>query len=244
MPSQSKYGEIYQRLSVLMQEMPSLTDTPPEQLLPWLGRAYALINQTGDSLEIASFKVAMDTMARENQIYEYNRAASEASACLYRVVAMAELAAPTEVQGSFIAAGNAFDAMVAIGKVMGLASKDLLIVDPYLDEKVLTDFALQAQDKVSIRLLGDKQSVNASLTPAIARWRTQYPSRPVIAKLAPKRSLHDRLIMIDGETAYIVTQSLKDLATRAPASIIRADAELARLKIEAYAETWDDASEL
>jgi hypothetical protein len=56
------------------------------------------------------------------------------------------------------------------------------------------------------------------------------------------RALHDRLIIIDDGTAYISTQSLNGLAVRSPASIMRADPELAQLKIQAYQLIWSNAA--
>ena len=77
------------------------------------------------------------------------------------------------------------------------------------------------------------------------RWQQQYAStRPLTVKLAAPRSLHDRLIIIDGSTVYVSTQSLNALAVRSPASIMRADPEMAQLKIEAYQLIWDNAASL
>jgi hypothetical protein len=56
-------------------------------------------------------------------------------------------------------------------------------------------------------------------------------------RLAAPRSLHDRAIFIDGRVAWTLTQSLKDLASRSPAEIIRSD-DTAGLKIPAYESVW------
>ena len=72
---------------------------------------------------------------------------------LRRALAVAEMRAPVSAQGAFIAAGNSFDAFAAVGKVLATATGDILIIDPYLDEKALTDFAPLAHEGVSIRLL-------------------------------------------------------------------------------------------
>ena len=58
-------------------------------------------------------------------------------------------------QGAFIPAGNAFDALAALSKVLRLAATDLLIVDPYMDEKTLIDYVRLANAGVTIRLLAD-----------------------------------------------------------------------------------------
>jgi hypothetical protein len=66
---------------------------------------------------------------------------------------------------------------------------------------------------------------------------SQYPSRPVSVRLASPRALHDRAIFVDNVKAWAVTQSLKDLAKRSPAEIVRAD-DTASLKIAAYEAIW------
>jgi hypothetical protein len=50
---------------------------------------------------------------------------------------------PAPFEGAFIPAGNTFDAMTAVTKIFARAKAELLIVDPYLDEKILTEFAIR-----------------------------------------------------------------------------------------------------
>jgi hypothetical protein len=147
------------------------------------------------------------------------------------------------LKGRFIYAGNVFDAMMAMGDVLRSAKKDVLIVDPYMDEKALSDFVLMIPEKVQIRLLSDAHSVKPTLHPACTRWAQQYGSlRPLTAKLALARTLHDRVIIVDGDTAYVSTQSLNAIAARAPAAIIPADVEMAKLKAQAYERIWNVAT--
>ena len=89
-------------------------------------------------------------------------AAQDVAVIVQRALAKAELKAPATVQGSFIPAGNALDAMAAIGKILGGATQDVLIVDPYMDEKVLTNFAPLAPEHVAIRLLPRQRETDAS----------------------------------------------------------------------------------
>ena len=53
--------------------------------------------------------------------------------------------------------------------------------------------------------------------------------------------MHDRLIILDGERAWFVTQSFKDLAVRQPTTISRTPQEIAELKIKTYETIWGDA---
>jgi hypothetical protein len=86
--------------------------------------------------------------------------------------------------------------------------------------------------------MSDQSTVKASLPPAAIRWQTQFgAARPISPRLAPPKSLHDRAIFIDASTAWVLTQSLKDFAKRAPAEIVRAD-DTASLKIAAYENIW------
>lgn len=160
-------------------------------------------------------------------------------AVLFRAFAQAELDAPSSATGSFIAVGSAFDALRALSEVMKEAATDLLIVDPYMAEDALTNVAILANEGVSIRLLSDEATVRPGLKPAAAAWCQQYGSkRPLEARLARERSLHDRLIFVDEAKVWVLTQSLKDLAKRSPASLTASDQETANLKLRAYADIW------
>lgn len=172
------------------------------------------------------------------------QAAKPMLSILRRTAAVAELESPTAAQGAFIHAGDVFAAMIALGKIFKGATKDVLIVDPYMDETALSDFALMVPETVPIRLLSDNLSVKPTLRPARDRWLKQYTSRPLEARLAPDRTLHDRVIIIDGNAAYISTQSLNALAARSPATVMRADPETTKLKIEAYETIWKSATGL
>ncbi|GGD44236.1 hypothetical protein GCM10011335_53500 [Aureimonas glaciei] len=87
--------------------------------------------------------------------------------------------------------------------------------------------------------------MKASLPPAVERWHAQYVNvRSLEARLDLARSLHDRLIIVDGRTAWILTQSLNAFARRAPATIVRSDEETSRLKVDAYQQIWENAAVL
>lgn len=153
-------------------------------------------------------------------------------AALHVLEAEAGLKASASARGAFIPMGNAFDAMTAIGKVLTGAKHDLLIVDPYMDEKALTDFGLLAPESVFVRLLADEHNHKPTLQPAVDRWKKQYgQKRPLAARLDKTRRLHDRLIFVDRADVWILTQSLKDFAARSPASMVRTDSDAAALKV-------------
>lgn len=232
---------LYAELGRLVAEIPDLSHQRPlsAEEMRWLGRVSALVQQVGDPVDTAQLTVAaqrVNSAARAS-------AAQDIALILYRALAKAELKAPITDRGAFIPAGNAFDAMAAVGRVLGTAESAVLIVDPYLDVKVLTDFAPLVGEGVTIRLLADAERVKATLKPAAERWVQQYGAvRPLEVSLAAPRTLHDRLIIVDGGRVWVLTQSLNAFATRSPASIVRVDDATAELKLEAYATLWAAAS--
>jgi len=234
---------LYIQLGRLTENIPNFS-TPrpfPASTHQWLARLYALLTAFGYHADASRIRDLTSSMASSSSISEIN----EIHAILFRNLAVAELAAPAPLHGTFIPVGNAFDALTAVGTVFKEAKTDLLIIDPYLDEKVLTDFAPQVLEGVSIRLLSDKEGHKATLKPAVSRWIAQYSTkRPLQARLATQGLLHDRLIFVDNDRSWIITQSLNAFATRSPASIIRSDPDTVALKISAYQAIWDSAAPL
>ena len=106
-------------------------------------------------------------------------------------------------------------------------------------EKALTDFGTTMPVGPVLQLLSDAKTAKPSLKPAVERWRQQYGAvRFLEARLAPDRTLHDRLIVIDASRVWVLTQSLNALAARSPASVVTVDAETAKLKVAAYQDVW------
>lgn len=214
----------------LIEEMPTF-DAPHDQAtLLWLGRADAII-KTGSVSDTMEWRQAVEYLSSWGH--------QKVKIILYRALGEAELNAPPGVRGAFIPVGNAFDAFAALAKLVQPAKKDVFIVDPYLDEKILTEFGTIVSENVPLRLLTDKGNFKAALIPAAKKWTQQYgSSRPLEIRLASPRTLHDRAIILDGTSAWTVSQSFKDIAARSPAEIINAS-EIASLKIAAYQQIWN-----
>lgn len=152
---------------------------------------------------------------------------------------------PPGARGAFVPLGDHFDALRAITDVMQGANRDLLIVDPYADDSVLRRFAGLAREGVKLRVLRDNRfrDCGARLHVAKEAWVQQYgDTRPLEIRSAAVNTLHDRFIAQDGETIFLVSQSLKDLALRSPATIQKADVEIATEKIHAYEAMWANAA--
>jgi hypothetical protein len=236
---------LYHQLVRLRDEMPgSSHDVATRDGAKWLARAVALVDATGFTAELATLRAQIQTLwtAPGHNVY----APVQAIATTFEtVIAKLELLLPAEAQGAFILAGGLFDAFQAVSKAVSSAASDVLWVDPYADEKLIADFATLVPERVRVRVLSDSATVWPSLRPAAERWTAQYQQdRPLEVRLAPAKTLHDRLIVTDESAAWVIGQSFKDLAKRAHTSLVRTDQELAGLKIAAYKDIWTAATPL
>ena len=229
---------LYRQLGRLIETMPDLTQAPVSaEVYHWVARAYALVAEVGDSADSIFFSTKVNNLGTAAR----HSAAHEITAIVYRAFALAEMKAPAGAGGAFIPVGNSFDAFAALSKVLQTAAKDVLIIDPYMDETALTEFGIAVPESVCLRLMADQARCKPTLQPAAIKWAQQYgTTRPLLVRLAPQKTLHDRAIFIDQTTAWTLTQSLKNFATRSPAEIVRAD-DTAALKIAAYESVWASA---
>ena len=201
---------LYVQLGRFVQGMPDLVaELPyPKSTYEWLGRVEALIDASGETADLTEFRLYSGWLSNPTMQWS---SAQEVTRIIYRALAKAELIAPAAVKGSFIPAGNSFDAMGAIGKILNEAIQEAFIIDPYLDEKVLTDFAALLPELRQLRLLADQQSVKPTLRPAATRWIAQYGAkRPLEAKLAPAKTLHRQH---DYMGAYTIAQRFRGSST-------------------------------
>jgi hypothetical protein len=232
---------LYVRLGHLIANVPAgLADGDLNtERLQWLAMAYTLVSKLNLTFDAAEIKYESARLHRSFSPETRENAVTAIVAAVHRALAVAELAAPVTAQGAFIPAGNPFDAHGAFAKVLGGVKSEFLLVDPYMDDKALVEYAVLAPEGITIRLLSDQKGRKPSLTPAIPKWRAQYGTkRPLEARITAPGALHDRLIIVDGTQVWVLTQSTNAFATRSPASIIRVDDETAKLKVDAYSSIW------
>jgi hypothetical protein len=229
---------LYLQLGQLISEMPELGGGAPitPEVNRWLGRAAYLVTEAGVGGDSISFTVASDLL--NTVLREQN--ANQIRGIVFRALAFAEGRAPASARGGFVGIGQGLDALQVDGQVLAEARRDILIVDPYMDHKALTDFGPTAPSGVALRLLADGSSTKVeSVKPAMIRWRQQFgAARPLEVRLSAPRALHDRLIFVDGSKVWSLTQSLKDLAARSPALVQRLDPDPASMKVDFYEVIW------
>lgn len=95
-------------------------------------------------------------------------------------------------------------------KIVELASRDLLLVDPYLDADVVSQYFPYIKSGVSVRLLTGKKL--QTLLPAVEAYCRQT-SAVVAVRSSP--TIHDRYVFLDGASCYQSGASFKDGAKSA-----------------------------
>jgi hypothetical protein len=91
----------------------------------------------------------MDAATTEGNAAKHERAIGT----IETILDFTEMNAPTDAQGTFIATGNAFDALAAVGKVFSRANKSPMIVDPYADQVLVRDFVPTAPEMNSLSVV-------------------------------------------------------------------------------------------
>lgn len=203
----------------------------------WLGKAEAILEACDSIIHSIEFRAARNKLGT---IFHDRNALL---APLHTTYARLELLAPATAQGAFIPAGDTWNGYAAIVRLVQRQCEDLLVVDPYLDANFFLEFLPHSCARLGTRCLTTRRSENhLGLVSASCKWAGAEPSKskPAEVRYAPNGSLHDRLIIIDRHEAWIITQSLKDIAKRSPASVTRVEKGVGKLKAEHYNNLWEN----
>jgi hypothetical protein len=103
--------------------------------------------------------------------------------------------------------GEVYDAYLFVSNLIKSAKENIVLVDNYLDESVLTMLS-KRQTNVTTTIY--TKNITAQLELDIKKYNTQYP------KITLKKfdASHDRFLIIDGKELYHIGASLKDLGKK------------------------------
>lgn len=224
------------QIKALLERMPDLEDysySSREQMM-WLGQAYALVSRW-DHLSSIEFKMAWDSL----EMYITRKSSiGKIVSILHRAIADLEFKVPSNIEVSF-GAGDVYDFFKALNKVIATAEKSIFIVDPYLDHTVFDHYLNSRQKDVSVRLLVNNKA--SDLLPASEKYVEQFGD---ILQIKKSKSLHDRVIFIDGYTGWSIGQSIKDAAKAKPTYLVQLPPDVVPAKLANYDDIWIQANEL
>lgn len=103
--------------------------------------------------------------------------------------------------------GQVYDAYVFVTELIQSAQHDIVIIDNYVDDSVLTMLTLRKAN-ISVTIL--TQPPSSAFALAVKKHNEQYPNVVVTAF----KSSHDRFLIIDKQHIYHIGASLKDLGKK------------------------------
>ena len=231
----------YAHLSAIIEQCPEFAyseNSIQDEHLSWLGRAEALLEKYSPLQHLTSFRVAT------RLLYTMSHSWSALLLPLHAALAKVELDLPEAAQGAYIPAGDKFNGYASLVKLLSKREGGVLVVDPYLDGTFFVDFVPLATRLAKLRCLTSDRYIS-SLKAAAERWTTdRQPQVAIEVRVTSRKALHDRLILFENGEVSLVSQSLKDIGAKSPASVQRASDEIAAHKIEFYEEEWAKADEV
>ena len=103
--------------------------------------------------------------------------------------------------------GQIYDAFELIERLIKSAQKSILLIDNYVDESVLT---MMSERQAGVHIDIYTKEISKALQLAEKHFNTQYGDLTLHTTL----TYHDRFLIIDDETIYLIGASLKDAGKR------------------------------
>ena len=103
--------------------------------------------------------------------------------------------------------GQIYDAFHFIERLIKSAKKSILLIDNYVDESVLT---MMSEKGTSVTVDIYTQDISKALTLAMNKFNSQYGG----LSIHHIGTIHDRFLIIDDQTIYLIGASLKDAGKR------------------------------
>lgn len=140
--------------------------------------------------------------------------------------------------GSAYAPGDVYRFFADLKEVINSAESEVMIVDAYFNGEAFNAYLASANTELNIQILADRYSkdINNYIQKHASQFQTQI-------ELRRSKELHDRIIFIDQDVAWIMGGSIKDAGKKATYLIpLQTPIVLAKKKI--YQEIWGNSKEV
>ena len=229
-PNSMEKQIILSKLTNLMEQV-SEQPTRPRQ---WIAEAKAIVDQYDPSHVRANIAAEIYSLDLD-PVGTVERIAGYVTDTIEKIKLELELEGRTEI-GTAYSAGEVYRYFADLKQIMEKTTRDIMVVDPYLDGKTFDAYFRDCPNNVMIRIL-TRQYVD-NIKPYIPKHEEQYGTR---ITLKESGELHDRLILIDCAECWISGGSIKDAATNKPTYLIPITPPILEDKIRIYNEIWDRA---
>lgn len=137
--------------------------------------------------------------------------------------------------GSAYSPGDIYRFFADLKEIINSANNEIMIVDPYFNGEAFNAYLSTVNPSVDIKILADRYSndINVFVEIHVAQLGRNI-------ELKQSNELHDRIIFIDDNVAWIMGGSIKDAGKKAT-YLFPLETELALAKKEIYTELWNRA---
>lgn len=143
-------------------------------------------------------------------------------------------------QDRFFATGSTHDAYVHVRSLLQSASRELFIIDGYLDETIYLTLATIGASPLAIKIMTSNVPPDFGLEGR--KFAAQRPG--VSLEIRQSRDFHDRFIFVDRTGCYFLGPSIKDAGGRSCAIIELSDAEVVKAIFSHADGIWNSATPL
>lgn len=200
-----------------------------ESGLSWFGRFLAVINawdsKRAMDLTLVQQLLAMSTA--HQSVNGYRRVLTLLHEARHAL--RMETVGPLSVA---VAHGEVFDYFDELRRIVEMAKKDLLFVDPYIDAEFVSRYLCHVSTGVTIRLLAREKL--ATLLPSVDLFAKQS-AQTIQVRSAP--NFHDRYVFVDHNACYQSGASFKDGAKSAPTTLSQITDAFAAMS-QTYEDLW------
>jgi hypothetical protein len=158
----------------------------------------------------------------------------EQEALLQALISTLQLQLPEEeIKGAYDP-GDEYAFYRDLSSIVATATKDIFIVDAYVDEKVFNLYVDKVPPSATVRVLSNKIGTNVE---TVAKMYAK--SRPL--ELRSSANAHDRMIFID-QRGWVVGQSIKDAAQKKPTYLVELNEPSLGALRDAHNQIWTAAT--
>ena len=176
----------------------------------------------------------MGGMSPEQHQANFESRVKEWEALLRALISALRLQLPEEEIKGLYEPGEEHAFYRDLSSLIVTTTRDIFIVDAYLDEKVFNLYVDKVLGGATVRILSNKISANVE---TVAKMYAK--SRPL--ELRSSADLHDREIFLD-QRGWVVGQSIKDAARKKPTYIIELNEPLLGAARDVHNRIWAAAT--
>ena len=201
----------------------------------WISKVGALLSRISIDREV-NYKVSFGMLAQYWQ-FSITQIQGQVLDAIEEIKLELELDDRSEI-GSAYAPGDVYRFFADLKGVINSAEAEVMIVDPYFNGEAFDAYLASVGSELYIKILADRYSKDISAY--TKKHKAQYGSN---IELKQSKELHDRIIFIDADVAWIIGGSIKDVGKKAT-YLIPLQTPIAKVKKEIYQKIWGKSKDV